>query len=123
MPELPYAYDALEPVICAEIMELHHSKHHAGYVRKLNTAEIKLEEALRNGDVAATVGLHVGSFLEYPVYPSNFLCLIVFLGFNQVQWRRTYQSLYFLEGKIILSWRFRNGTKKPHQTILSFPQV
>ena len=59
-------------------MELHHSKHHAGYVRKLNAAEIKLEEALRNGDVAATVGLHVGSFLEYPVYPSNFYALLSF---------------------------------------------
>ena len=28
LPELPYAYDALEPHISAEIMELHHSKHH-----------------------------------------------------------------------------------------------
>ena len=35
-PELPYAYDALEPFISQEIMELHHGKHHKGYVRKLN---------------------------------------------------------------------------------------
>ena len=28
LPDLPYSYDALEPVIAAEIMEIHHSKHH-----------------------------------------------------------------------------------------------
>ena len=28
LPDLPYAYDALEPFIAAEIMEIHHSKHH-----------------------------------------------------------------------------------------------
>ena len=31
LPELDYAYDALEPHISGEIMELHHSKHHANY--------------------------------------------------------------------------------------------
>jgi len=38
LPELPYAYDALEPYIDAATMELHHSKHHATYVNKLNEA-------------------------------------------------------------------------------------
>jgi Fe-Mn family superoxide dismutase len=38
LPKLPYAYDALEPYIDARTMELHHSKHHAGYVAKLNEA-------------------------------------------------------------------------------------
>lgn len=38
LPTLAYAYDALHPVIGAEIMELHHSKHHQGYVDKLNKA-------------------------------------------------------------------------------------
>lgn len=42
LPELDYDYDALAPHISAEIMELHHSKHHQAYVDKLNTA---LEEA------------------------------------------------------------------------------
>ena len=36
LPELDYDYDALEPHISAEIMELHHSKHHQAYVNKLN---------------------------------------------------------------------------------------
>lgn len=38
LPKLDYAYDALEPHIDARTMEIHHSKHHAGYVRKLNAA-------------------------------------------------------------------------------------
>ena len=44
LPELDYAYDALEPHISAEIMELHHSKHHAGYVKGANAALKALEE-------------------------------------------------------------------------------
>jgi len=38
LPDLPYAYDALEPHIDARTMEIHHSKHHAGYTRKFNAA-------------------------------------------------------------------------------------
>jgi Fe-Mn family superoxide dismutase len=38
LPPLPYAFDALEPFIDARTMEIHHDKHHAGYVRKLNAA-------------------------------------------------------------------------------------
>lgn len=38
LPDLPYAYDALEPHIDARTMEIHHSKHHNTYVTKLNAA-------------------------------------------------------------------------------------
>ena len=44
LPELPYAYDALEPYIDAKTMEIHHSKHHNAYVSNLNKA---LEKAAR----------------------------------------------------------------------------
>ena len=38
LPSLPYAFDALEPHIDAKTMEIHHDKHHAGYVKNLNAA-------------------------------------------------------------------------------------
>lgn len=55
LPELPYAYDALEPHISAEIMELHHSKHHQNYVNGANAALEKLEAARKDGSIAAVV--------------------------------------------------------------------
>jgi Fe-Mn family superoxide dismutase len=38
LPKLPYSYDALEPFIDKATMEIHHSKHHQGYVNNLNNA-------------------------------------------------------------------------------------
>ena len=55
LPDLPYAYDALEPHIDARTMEIHHTKHHAGYTSKLNAAiegteleKMKVEDILAN---------------------------------------------------------------------------
>ncbi|KII83320.1 hypothetical protein PLICRDRAFT_180578 [Plicaturopsis crispa FD-325 SS-3] len=45
LPELPYAYDALEPYISKQIMELHHKKHHQTYVNSLNAAEAAYAKA------------------------------------------------------------------------------
>ncbi len=57
LPSLPYAYDALEPHIDARTMEIHHTKHHAGYVAKANAAlegtewaGKPVEEVLKNID-------------------------------------------------------------------------
>ncbi len=44
LPQLPYAYDALEPYISKEIMELHHGKHHAAYINNLTIALEKFPE-------------------------------------------------------------------------------
>lgn len=49
LPDLAYDYGALEPHISAEIMQLHHSKHHATYVNNLNITEEKYQEALAKG--------------------------------------------------------------------------
>jgi superoxide dismutase len=45
LPDLPYAYNALEPYISSQIMELHHKKHHQTYVNALNAAEAKYAQA------------------------------------------------------------------------------
>ncbi|MDX1404801.1 MAG: superoxide dismutase [Woeseiaceae bacterium] len=61
LSDLPYSHDALAPHISAQTLELHHGKHHKGYIKKLNKAiddtpyaEMKLEEivakAKKNGD-------------------------------------------------------------------------
>jgi superoxide dismutase, Fe-Mn family len=59
LPELPYKYNALEPVISEEIMRLHHDKHHAAYVNGANAALEKLEKGRAGGlqgvDVKATL--------------------------------------------------------------------
>lgn len=57
LPELDYAYDALEPHISGEIMELHHSKHHANYVNGANAALEKLDAARESGDFGAVTAL------------------------------------------------------------------
>ena len=52
LPELGYDYAALEPSISGKIMQLHHDKHHQGYVTGANTALAKLAEARDAGDYA-----------------------------------------------------------------------
>ncbi|MGY0650184.1 MAG: superoxide dismutase [Paraglaciecola chathamensis] len=58
LPSLSYAYDALEPHMDAKTMEIHHSKHHAGYTKKLNAAiegtdleDKSIEDILTNLDM------------------------------------------------------------------------
>ncbi len=50
LPELPYDYSALEPHYSAEVLELHHDKHHKAYVDGANTTFEKLGEARESGD-------------------------------------------------------------------------
>ncbi|CAG2105251.1 unnamed protein product [Medioppia subpectinata] len=57
LPDLPYDYNALEPVISAEIMQLHHQKHHQTYVNNLNVAQEKLHAAINSKDVSAQIAL------------------------------------------------------------------
>ncbi|KAG5662474.1 hypothetical protein HG530_000262 [Fusarium avenaceum] len=57
LPALPYAYNALEPSISAQIMELHHSKHHQAYVTNLNAALKTYSAATSSNDIAGQIAL------------------------------------------------------------------
>jgi Fe-Mn family superoxide dismutase len=57
LPDLRYDYGALEPHISGKIMQLHHDKHHAGYVAGANKALAGLEEARAKNDFAAIASL------------------------------------------------------------------
>lgn len=52
LPPLPYEYNALEPYLDENTLRLHHDNHHAAYVKGLNTALEKLQEAREKGDYA-----------------------------------------------------------------------
>ncbi len=64
LPPLPYAFDALEPHIDAQTMQLHHDKHHQGYVDGLNAALEGMKAAVgEGGDPAKVHGLtHQAAF-------------------------------------------------------------
>jgi Superoxide dismutase len=57
LPDMPYDYAALEPAISGEILELHHAKHHAAYVKGANDTLEKLAEAREKGEFGGLVGL------------------------------------------------------------------
>lgn len=82
LPNLPYAHNALEPNIDARTMEIHHGKHHAGYVSKLNAAVDgtdlagkSLEELVKNhsdnGAVRNNGGGHWNHSLFWEVMSPN----------------------------------------------------
>jgi len=76
LPQLPYAYDALEPHIDARTMEIHHSKHHNAYTTNLNAAIAgtdlegkSIEEILKNLDLSkAAVRNNGGGFYNHNLF-------------------------------------------------------
>jgi len=77
LPELTYDYSALAPHISAQIMELHHSKHHAAYVAGANTAIEKLAEARDVNDFAninrlqKDLAFHLGGHTNHSIFWKN----------------------------------------------------
>ena len=75
LPELSYDYDALEPHIDSLTMEIHHSKHHAGYTSKLNAAikdtemeGLSIEELLANHSDNASIRNNGGGFWNHRLF-------------------------------------------------------
>nr|AAT92203.1 manganese superoxide dismutase [Ixodes pacificus] len=77
LPDLPYDYGALEPVISGDLMRVHHQKHHATYVNNLNAAEEKLADALAKNCVRSIVSCSMaikfngGGHLNHSIYWTN----------------------------------------------------
>ena len=77
LPELDYDYGALEPHISGQINEIHHSKHHATYVKGLNDALAKLEEARAGDDQSAiflnekNLAFHLGGHVNHSIWWKN----------------------------------------------------
>lgn len=65
LPKLPYDYKALEPIISADILEVHHGKHHQTYVDNLNNIEGQMEEAKGANDTNRLVALGNGHRFNY----------------------------------------------------------
>lgn len=77
LPALPYSLDALEPVISAEIMNLHYNKHHKAYVDNLNKALEIYSEAEKKNDIsgmAAQLGaikFNGGGHINHSIFWTN----------------------------------------------------
>ncbi|MBN2029190.1 superoxide dismutase [bacterium] len=77
LPPLPYAYDALEPIIDEQTLQLHHDNHHAGYVRGLNRAEASLAEARNSNDFTLVkhwereLAFHGSGHILHSIYWTN----------------------------------------------------
>jgi len=77
LPDLAYDPGSLEPHLSGQIVELHHDKHHAAYVKGANTALEKLAEARTSGNFDALVGLektlafNLGGHVLHSMYWAN----------------------------------------------------
>ena len=77
LPDLPYDYAALEPYLSGQIIELHHDKHHAAYVKGANTALDKMAAARDANDFESIVGLekslafNVSGHVLHSIYWTN----------------------------------------------------
>ena len=75
LPELPYGYNELEPHIDARTMEIHHSKHHAGYTNKLNAAiqgtefdNKSIEEILKSPNLSPGIRNNGGGYYNHCLF-------------------------------------------------------
>ena len=81
LPTLPYSHNALEPFIDAKTMEIHHSKHHATYIEKLNLAlekypdfaDMEIESILKDlaqipGEIRTAVRNHGGGYYNHSFF-------------------------------------------------------
>ena len=74
LPELPYGYKDLEPYMSAEVLTLHHDKHHAAYVAAANALLDKIDEARKSGEiidfksVLKSLSFNVGGHILHEIF-------------------------------------------------------
>jgi superoxide dismutase, Fe-Mn family len=92
LPALPYAFDALEPHIDARTMEIHHGKHHNGYVTNLNNAIAgtdlegkSLEELMKVAGSNAAVRNNGGGHWNHSLFPSGELATAIDAKFGSFE--------------------------------------
>ncbi len=77
LPKLEYEYSDLEPVLSAQLVELHYSKHHKAYVDNYNKFIVDFQEAQKRGDLEKIVALtkdlkfNGGSHINHSIYWKN----------------------------------------------------
>ena len=77
LPDLPYDYSALEPHISGQIMELHHDKHHATYVKGANDVLDQMAEARDTGSFGSIMGMektlafNLGGHVNHSIFWPN----------------------------------------------------
>lgn len=110
LPDLPYDYGALQPHISAEIMQLHHSKHHAAYVNNLNIAEEKYKEALAKG-TGNNISLYIFLvlfLLKLTLYDcSMYICFSCAKSNNYSRWKLSSLDCQWVKLSHKLFWIFR----------------
>src|SRR5690554_7825669 len=99
LPKLPYAFDALEPNIDAQTMEIHHGKHHKGYTDNLNKAiegtdleNKSIEDILKSLDMEnKAVRNNGGGYFNHNLFWK--VCLLTEGDNLVVNWRRPLMML------------------------------
>jgi len=77
LPSLPYDYNALEPYLSADILKVHHQKHHQTYINNLNNFAKQTHEAANKGDFHKVVALqknlqfNYGGHINHAIYWEN----------------------------------------------------
>lgn len=77
LPKLPYALNALEPIISKEIMDIHYNKHHQAYVTNLNIALEKYEAAEKTGNASeivaqlSAINFNGGGHINHSIFWTN----------------------------------------------------
>jgi Fe-Mn family superoxide dismutase len=77
LPQLPYDYAALEPHVSARIMELHHGKHHASYVKNANDVLDQIEESRQKEDwsrlpaLERALAFHLSGHILHSIFWGN----------------------------------------------------